>query len=444
MKLVLFDDSVRASERLRVLAPYQPEHVCTIHELVGLKPDLVLMDESITPEIANEVLEWGLSLCLLAGRVTIALRRKFPRVKDMMTDAQLLAYLQERFDPQTNEIEGTELPAVTESVPSPEHQEPETGRLQSGVSTPAVPVRTNPIRIERPAVRGAKIIGYVSLRNYSGGAGKTGIAFNNAAYMVKQGRKVLVIDIDPRGPFGVLSRAGQGLTTEHWCNLMNQQRGGAMTERAVFDNVERQQPYGFYTITSPSKETMIEPGQFKWILEQTRPYFDLIIFDMPAIWDMTTIEMMRMADDLCLFGQYDPMQYAEYKRSVEIITNPLVVGTTKERLNVVLGRGHFGKNRDIELEEVKQQLGVEHALLIPEDPLFQQYRNQHKSIVLEKPGADCAKAMLPLFEKQMTDDNLSSNLPVLYEPIQKGWLNRLFGSNPKPSKKKSKKKGVAG
>ncbi|MCF8567441.1 AAA family ATPase [Alicyclobacillus tolerans] len=427
---MLFDDSNKASERLHRLRGYQPEHVQTIHEFVGLTPDLVLIDESLSPETARELMEqWGLSVCLLAERVTIALRRKFPMVKDMVTDAKLDAYLEERSSSgQDDSQEKAKPDRSAHSI------EPAPAKSEMAQPLAALPLPVSVSNGRSSTKRHAKIIGFVSLRNFSGGAGKSGVAFNYAAFAVKHGHKVLVIDIDPKGPLGRMSGAKQGLTTEHWCNLMNQQQGTSMTERAVFDNVERQQPYGFYMITSPSRDDMIYKHQLRWILEQTEPYFDLILFDMPAFWDMATVEMMHMADELMLFGQYDPFQYEEYQRSIEIVTNPLVGGMTKERLTVVIGRGHFGKNQAIELDVVKRQLGVDKALFIPEDPLYQQYRIQQKAIALEHPSAPCAKAMLPLFES--AKEGPSTHLPALYEPSQKGGLfTRLFGGRKNPRKK---------
>lgn len=439
MKLVLFDDSARASERLGRLAPYHPEHVRTIHEFVGMTPDLVLMDESVTPETANELLQWGIPVCLLASRVTIALRRKFPMVKDMVTDSQVMAYLEERFGMEQESSENLE--AVTEVLVSKPDASPFTQTKATLGPVVSPPVSSSPFS---RMTRRAHLVGFVSLRDQSGGAGKSGVAFNYAAYATKQGSRVLVIDVDPKGPFGKLAHAEAGLTTEHWCNLMTQQQGAAMTERAVLDNVERQQPYGFDMITSSGRHEMLKQEQLRWILEQTAPYFDYVFVDMPAAWDMVTLETMRVADEVLLFGQYDPFQYEDYRESIQTVTNPIVGGMTKEHVTVVIGRGHFGKNWSIELEEVKRQLGVDKVLFIPEDPLYPQYRNQHKAVVLEHPSAPCAKAMLPLFEKHEAEQTLSSNLPALYEPVQKGsWLSRLFGSKPKPQKK-SKRKGTAG
>jgi len=429
LKLVLFDDSTKASERLRNLAVYEPEHIRTIHELVGLAPHLILVDEAVTPEAVKEVMDWGLAVCIFAQRVTVALRRKFPMVKDVVTDAKVLSYLEERFTPESEQ-----------STPV---EDPVSIRTNSATAIPVSPTQaivTPALSDQRPiAGRGGQVLGFVSLRSHGGGAGKTGVVFNYAAYAVKHGRKVLVIDLDPNGPFGVLAVAHQDLTTEHWCNLMKQHQGATMTERAVLDNVERQEPYGFYMITSPSREDMIKKHELRWILEQTRPYFDLVFFDMPATWTGTTIEMMHMADEVLLFGQYDPIQYVEYKRSIPKVTNPLIGAMTKERLHVVLGRAYLGKNRDVELDEVKRQLGVENAMLIPEDPLFQQFRNAHKAIVLEKPSAECAKALLPWLKARMADERFNSNLPALYEPRGKiGLFQRLFRGIPKSSKPSKK------
>lgn len=439
MKLVLFDDSTKASERVRRLEAYQPEHVRTIYEFVGMTPDLVLMDESVTPETANELLQWGISVCLLAERVTIALRRKFPMLKDMVTDRQVMAYLEERFADEQEHPEDLEtITNVPVSQPEANAFTPSKGTLAPVISPP---VPSNPLS---PMSRRAHIVGFVSLRDQSGGAGKSGVAFNYAAYARKQGSRVLVVDVDPKGPFGKLAHAEAGLTTEHWCNLMTQQQGSMMTERAVLDNVERQQPYGFDIITSSGRHEVLKQEQLRWILEQTAPYFDYVFVDMPAAWDMVTLETMRVADEVLLFGQYDPFQYEDYRESIQTVTNPIVGGMTQEHVTVVIGRGHFGRNWSIELEEVKRQLGVDKVWFIPEDPLYPQYRNQHKAVVLEHPSAPCAKAMRPLFETHESERSFGSNLPALYEPVQKGfWLSRLLGSKSKPHKK-SKRKGVAG
>ena len=432
MPIILLDDSIHASERMSILQKWQPEHAKSIRDIVGLTPDLVLIDEGVTPETAQELMTWGLPVCLVTTRVSIAVRRRFPMVKDMVTNEQLQNYVQRHMSETEDPSMDTTGPQSTEQVDPEMTPKADAEQVESmTVSVPATsPVVYTTITHDEDdsILRRAKIVGFVSLRSHGGGAGKTGVCYNYASYAAKQGRKVLLVDMDPNGPLGVLSSIESDLSTEHWCNLMQQYQGKPMTERAVFDNIECQHPYGFYIIPAPSKESMISKEQFKWILTQVHSFFDLIIFDMPATWTITTIEMMRQADELILFGQYDPIQYLEYKRSIEKITNPLVVGLSRERLNVVLGRAYIGKNREIELEEVRKQLGVEQVIIIPEDPAFQQFRNDHKAIVVEKPSAHCAKAMLPWMQQQVNALSVKSNLPVPYAPSNKrGFLARLFG-----------------
>lgn len=440
--LLLFDHSTKSSERLLKLANYHPEHCRTLHEFAGFKPDLVLLDEAMTPEIAKELIDWGIEVCILAERVTVALRRKFPMVKDMVTDGKLLAYLSDYF--QLNEEENEVGQGVSDSVNESAatipltmtkmKKSPISSSQTSLANSPSPPVMVPPRQEPRPAFnRAAKVVGFVSLRSWSGSAGKTGVMFNYAAYATSHGKKVIVVDLDPGGPLGSLAEATQELNMEHWGNLMRQRQNELMTERAVLDNVERQQRYGFYMIpSSKTSASMIEKEQFRWMLSQIKPYFDVVIFDLPATWTSTTFEMMRNADELFLFGLYDHHQYEAYKRTIEQITNPLNVGMTRDRLHTFLGRAYLGKNKDVELEEVKRQLNLEKVVLIPEDRLFFEYRDESKAIVIEHPKAESAKALIPWLESQMSDDAATAHVPALYEPkrnTKSGFLTRLFRGN---------------
>ena len=233
MLLLLFDDSTKVSERLRLLSEYQPEHCRTMHEFAGFKPDLVLLDEAMTPEIAKELIDWGIAVCVMAERVTVNLRRRFPMVKDMATNANVLAYLADYFvsDEEELEEERTVEPissaTIVESAATTAPMSEKTDSRKSSFNrqnamTPLDPSIVISTRQESRSVsnRGAKIVGFVPLRGNGGSAGKTGVLFNYAAYMAARGKKVIVVDLDPGGPLGELSGATQDLNTEHWCNLM--------------------------------------------------------------------------------------------------------------------------------------------------------------------------------------------------------------------------------
>jgi Mrp family chromosome partitioning ATPase len=444
MQLILLDDTAYAAQRMDVLATYQPIHCQTIHEVAGSVPDLILLDETMSQEIANELVEWGLLVVILAERVTVRVRRKFSMVRDVVTVETVIAFIEDRFSAPAP------TPPVGERASSETHKENEAAPLfhaeTAATNAPTPTVERQPTPTVNPPLvlpprqtshlasnRGAKLVGFVPLRSNGGGAGKTGVAFNYAAYLAAGGKKVLAIDLDPTGPFKKIAEATQQLTTEHWCNLMKQQQGGAMTERAVIDNVERQTTYGFYMISSSSRRSMIEKDQFRWILAQTTPFFDLIVFDLPATWTETSVEMMRNADELFIFGLYDPVQYEEYKRTIdEDITNPLIVGATRDRLSIFLGRAYVGKNEEEERAEVKRQLDVPHVIFIPEDPLFLHYRNEHQAIVIERTKAISAKKLLPWLEAQRANFVHADTIPALYEPkATQGWAAKLFGTKPK-------------
>ncbi|WP_206922677.1 AAA family ATPase [Alicyclobacillus suci] len=417
MQILLLDDSIHASSRMNQLKGYKVEHCRTMREVAGMTPELVIVDEATTPEAVRELQEWGLSVCMVAERVTVSLRRKYPMLQDMVTMKSLLSYVKDHVSTNKEPVELKE----ADQVAATQEKTVSTSKEEHVVKTVAMP------SVIRPPVKGAHILGFLSLRNFGGGSGKTGVLYNFAAYAAEEGCKTLVVDLDPKGLFGYLAGSQQDLTTHHWTNLMRQNPEG-LSERAVFDNIELHEKYGFYMITAASREEMIRREEFRWILEQTRPYFDLILFDMPSTWEDTTLDLMQKADKLYMFGLYDQMQYVEFKKSIQSATHPLIGGTTTDKMVIMLGRAYIGKNREIEIEEVRKQLGVEHVFLIPEDPLFQRYRNQHKAIVLEKPAAASAKAMVPWLEQQLDLTIPVTNLPALYKP-KKGVFEWLFGSS---------------
>ncbi len=128
LQIVLLDNSLSAQERLEMLASYRPEHYRSLLELAGIHPDLVIVDEGQGPDVVRELQEeWGIPICVVAKRVTLQLRRRFPRVRDMVSDAQLLDFLRE----QAEKLEPHNEPSETSLA----KQMPSSSQAESNLST---------------------------------------------------------------------------------------------------------------------------------------------------------------------------------------------------------------------------------------------------------------------------------------------------------------------
>lgn len=433
MKIVLLDNSVNVKERLQKLAAYTPEHYETLLELAGMHPDWVVVDAAQGPEVVHELQEeWGLLTCVVTPHVTLQLRRSFPRVKHLISDAQL----QEFFEEQQKQSE--------EQSPFASVSEETTSTVQKTTLVESQPilhsVRESVESMEHRNRR-AKIYAVGPLRNTGGGAGKTAFVSNFAAYAAKQDLSVLVIDLDPNGVLGTLVDAQGELNVAYWEHLMNQNPNAKMTERAVQESVEHHPVFHFSLISSATKASVIAPKVLSWILTQTQQYFDIILVDTPAMWADSIVLMMQEADQVILIGLHDPAQYPHYKATLEIMTSPIMpVGISATRIRVIISRAYLGKNREVEMEEIGRQLDIPLSLIIPEDPRFYSYRETHKAIVLEKPASEYSKAVIPWFEKQISELKGGQNLPAIYTDVRENrktresLFTRLFGGGKKTQK----------
>ncbi|SFV07018.1 AAA family ATPase [Alicyclobacillus macrosporangiidus] len=479
MQIVLLDDSPSALERLQALAEYNPEHYRSILEVAGLHPDWVVVDEDQGPEVVRELQdEWGLNTCVVAKRVTLQLRRRFPRVRYMVSDAQLIDFFAEQAGtPEaTSDESGTSQASTTESKET--HSEanhiPGTGSVRKEASRPALSLGTlkrgateessakakssvtapkistavhattesNASYSSRQALRKrnrrAHVIAVGPLRNTGGGAGKTAFVFNFAAYAAKKGLKVLVVDLDPNGVLGTLADASGELNVSHWQHLMLQNPDARMTERAVQDSVEYHPVFNFSLIAAAKRASVIPTELLSWIMTQTEPHYDLILVDTPSMWAEPIVTMMQEADRLVLVGLHDAAQYPHYKATLELLMSPTMnIGVPRERIHVIISRAYLGKNRDVEMEEISRQLDMPLSLIIPEDPRFYSYRENHKAIVLERQTSEYSRAVIPWFDAQLAElRGGSQNLPALV-PAQKsgknggGFFARLFGGGKK-------------
>ena len=439
MRILLLDKSTEVASRVALLQRFNTDVVHSVEEIAGETPDFVLVDESFGASVTKELTSWGLPVIVLAERVTIALRRKHQGVTDMLSNKEFPAFVNGLSE--NEDVPGEELKAETtmelengslaETPPTTKQASVVSERVektQELVSEPVSAARY--VAPTREPFSKARVIAVAPLRSWGGGAGKTEVVFNLAAYAAaNSSRRVLVIDLDPNGALGAYAESSDQMTTDHWGNLYQANKDISLSERAVLDNTEQTEKYGFHMISCGMSESIINEHVFRWILTQVRPYFDLILFDAPAMITKTISDMLLLADEIVVIGLYDSVQYKGYVRTLNRFTSPLVIGADSEKMKVLLNRAYPSKTQDIEIIETSKNLGIEIALTIPEDAQLHNFRSAHMAEVLEKSTADFAKAVIPLFDELLSGLSHRENLPAIIE--HKSIFQRLFGTKKK-------------
>ena len=170
----------------------------------------------------------------------------------------------------------------------------------------------------------------IAIANQKGGVGKTTTAINLSACLAEQGKKVLVIDLDPQGN----TTSGFGLDKESLSNTVYQ----LMLDECTI----RESMYGVESIDNlkliPSdvdlagaEIELLGRNEREYILKNEVDYikddFDFIIIDCPPSLNMLTINALTTSDSVLV-----PIQ-CEYYALEGIAQLMHTIDLVKERLN---------------------------------------------------------------------------------------------------------------
>ncbi len=170
----------------------------------------------------------------------------------------------------------------------------------------------------------------IAIANQKGGVGKTTTAINLSACLAEQGKKVLVIDLDPQGN----TTSGFGLDKDSLENTVYQLMLDECTVRESMygvDQIENLKLIPSDVDLAGAEIELLGRNEREYILKNEVDYikddFDFIIIDCPPSLNMLTINALTTSDSVLV-----PIQ-CEYYALEGIAQLMHTIELVKERLN---------------------------------------------------------------------------------------------------------------
>jgi pilus assembly protein CpaE len=290
IKVLIVDDIPETRENLKKLLAFESdievvgtastgrEGVDLAKELV---PDIILMDInmpdmdgiSATEQISKAVPQAGVVMMSVQSEADYLRRAMLAGARDFLTKP----------------ISGEELYSTVRSVydrrPAmmvPAVSERSLGSAGAGVSTGAGGTEAHVIAIYSP----------------QGGSGKTTIATNVAAALMREGTKVLLVDCDLQfGDVGVF------LNLQSQRNIVDLVRSVDDLDLDLVDNVLMNHDSGLKILLAPGRPEDAEevlPDKTAELIQKLRGVFDFIVVDMASKLDDLAVALFDVADRIVL------------------------------------------------------------------------------------------------------------------------------------------------
>jgi pilus assembly protein CpaE len=289
IKVLIVDDIPETRENLKKLLAFEADI-----EVVGtastgregvdlakeLQPDIILMDInmpdmdgiSATEQISKAVPQAGVVMMSVQSEADYLRRAMLAGARDFLTKPisgeELYSTVRSVYDRR---------PAI--AVAAPERSLAAAG---AGVSTGAAGAEAHVIAIYSP----------------QGGAGKTTIATNVAAALMREGTRVLLVDCDLQfGDVGVF------LNLQSQRNIVDLVRSVDDLDLDLVDNVLMNHDSGLKVLLAPARPEDAEevlPDKTAELIQKLRGVFDFIVVDMASKLDDLAVALFDVADRIVL------------------------------------------------------------------------------------------------------------------------------------------------
>jgi flagellar biosynthesis protein FlhG len=257
------------------------------------------------------------------------------------------------------------------------------------VSSPSADVSAAP----RPRPRSR----ITAITSGKGGVGKTFIAANLAAALVRLGQRVLVLDADlGLANLDVVLNLHPKLTLHD-----------VFTEKCTLGEAVLAAPGGFHVLLAGSgmveysRLTPLLRERLQAVIDEMAPQFDRVLLDTGAGISDVVLYTVSLADDVLVVATPEPTSLADAYATIKVLA------TTQHRRAVQLvvnqtSKPADGRNVRNQLQQVVdryvnkalgEEMRIEHVGTVPIDPAVRDAVQRRQLLLVNAPGAPAAVAL---------------------------------------------------
>ena len=268
-----------------------------------------------------------------------------------------------------------------------------------------------------------KVLGFFSGK---GGTGKTTIAVNTAISLAREGKRVMLLDLDLQCGDVAIS-----LDADSKYSIVDlvQDRGGITIEN--INNFSVDHSSGLRVLCAPKSAEYaeyVQSSDVEKIIDIMRPFYEYVIVDMSSAFNDITITACESCEEIFMVYNTDILSLKNAKMSYDILDKL----HQKDKLQFIINKYEKGI---IKPADYTKMFGLEIYYVVPYDGKTAiSSVNKGQPAVLSDPRSTLGSAFRHLTEKVIAEH---TGIKVLMEPEKKKKKNR---DETKKSKDNPKKK----
>lgn len=244
----------------------------------------------------------------------------------------------------------------------------------------------------------------ISFSNQKGGVGKTTTCVNMAAYLAREGRKVLLIDLDPQGNATTGLGFSKGALKKSVYNVL-------IEEEAVKDNVLDTELENLkilpanIDLAGAEIELVYKKNREKVLkeaLEKIKSQYDYLLIDCPPSLGLITINALAAADSVVIpiQSEYYALEgLSQLMNSISLVRQHLNKSLKVEGVVLTMYDGRSIISRQIAAEIKKFFTKKLYEIVIPRNVRLSEAPSHGKPILLHDPKCAGARAYSALTEE---------------------------------------------
>ncbi|MBQ7540840.1 MAG: AAA family ATPase [Clostridia bacterium] len=270
-----------------------------------------------------------------------------------------------------------------------------------------------------------KVLGFFSGK---GGTGKTTIAVNTAVSLAREGKRVMLLDLDLQCGDVAIS-----LDADSKYSIVDlvQDRGGITIENINSFSVDHSS--GLRVLCAPKSAEFaeyVQPSAVERIIDIMRPFYEYVIVDMSAAFNDITITACESCEEIFMVYNTDILSLKNAKMSYDILDQL----HQKDKLQFIINKYEKGI---IKPADYTKMFGLEIYYVIPYDGKTAiSCVNKGQPAVLADPRSTLGSSLRHLTEKVIAEH---TGIKVLMEP-EKKTKKKAARDETQKSKADSKKK----